>query len=48
MEVHQRKDHFLVICKYEDKVNAFAVFLSINQQLMDLGNHGGININVRN
>ena len=50
MDIYERIDHFLVVCKYEDITNAFFIYLTNNGKLTELGDifHPGVKINIRN
>jgi hypothetical protein len=38
MEVFERPDHFLVVCTYENRTDAFVVYLTAEGKLVNLKN----------
>jgi hypothetical protein len=50
LHVFRRKDHFLVVCQYRDKFNAFVVYITHNNAIktIDPQKLVGIKLNVRN
>ena len=50
MNVFDRKDHYLVVCEYEDKTRSFVLYLTQDEKIVDLDAlaHPGVKTNVRN
>ena len=50
MQVFERKDHYLIVCHYENTTNSFVIHFTQKGKLvnLDANSHPGIKVNVRN
>lgn len=48
MQVHQRVDHYLILCQFQNRTEAFVIYLTQNGRLIELVNELGIGLNIRN
>lgn len=48
IQIYERKDHLLIICKHEDTINAFSLYFTEKGKMLGLDSHPGIKVFMRN